>query len=60
MINNHNEDWNELKDKLKYKYPFLTEYDLYYAQGTKADILENLRIKLGKSKPEMLALMSML
>jgi hypothetical protein len=33
---------------------------LYYAQGTKADILENLRIKLGKSKPEMLALMSML
>jgi hypothetical protein len=58
--NDFSGDWIEKRNKLKHKFPFLTENDLCYGQGKKANMLENLRITLGKSKEEMLTILSLL
>jgi hypothetical protein len=55
-----NEDWDEQREKLKHEFPFLTEGDLYFIQGKKETMLEKLRIMLGKSKIEMLKIISLL
>jgi hypothetical protein len=41
--------WNEQKDKLKKKFPNLTNNDLLYKEGKKHEMLENLRVKLNIS-----------
>ncbi len=49
---NHN-NWNELKVKLKDKYPELTDKDLHYKAGNEEGMLRMIEYKLMKTKEEM-------
>ena len=46
-------NWSEQKDKLKVKFPSLTDADLQYEEGKKDAMLEKVQVKLGKSKDEL-------
>lgn len=46
--------WNEKKEKLKEKYPMLTEKDLSFRDGKEKEMIELLGYKLGKTKQELL------
>jgi len=48
--------WNEKKEKLKEKYPDITDKDLVYAEGKEKVMLEILGYKLGKTEQEMLSI----
>jgi hypothetical protein len=45
--------WNDLKLKLKQKYPLLTNADLLWRHGTEEDLLRMIAYKLGKTKKEL-------
>jgi uncharacterized protein YjbJ (UPF0337 family) len=51
MLNNGT--WDELKTKLKEKYPQLTETDLQHKDGMENSMLRMVEYKLGKTKKEM-------
>jgi hypothetical protein len=46
--------WNEKKEKLKKRYPHITEEDLNYREGKEQEMIEILGYKLGLSKQELL------
>ncbi len=46
--------WNEKKDKLKQKYPFLTDEDLQFRLGKEKEMIELLGYKTGLSKQSLL------
>jgi uncharacterized protein YjbJ (UPF0337 family) len=46
-------NWNELKTKLKQKYPNLTDADLVFSPGKEDDLLATLSRKLGKTEDEI-------
>jgi hypothetical protein len=46
--------WDEKKEKLKQKFPNITEEDLRYREGKEKEMIEMLGYKLGKSKQELL------
>jgi len=46
--------WNEKKEKLKQKYPDITDEDLSYSEGKEKVMLEILGYKLGKTEQELL------
>ena len=46
-------NWNELKTKLKQKYPNLTDEDLAYSAGKEDELLTRLSKKLGKTQEEV-------
>jgi hypothetical protein len=50
----------ELKGKLKIKFPSLTEADLNYEINKREEMLNDLRIKLGKTREEWSAIMAIL
>lgn len=45
--------WNELKSKLKQKYPELNNSDLHWRSGSQEDLIEMIAIKLGKTTREL-------
>ena len=45
--------WNEKKEKIKQKYPFISDEDLHFQEGKEKEMLELLSYKLGKTKEEM-------
>ena len=45
-------DLNELKNKLKAKFPSLTDADFNYDKSKKDEMLNFLRVKLGKTREE--------
>ena len=45
--------WNDLKSKLKQKYPLLTNADLQWRHGTQEDLIEMIALKLGKTNREL-------
>ena len=45
--------WNDLKSKLKQKYPLLTNADLQWRHSTQEDLLEMIAFKLGKTNKEL-------
>jgi len=47
------ENWTELKIKLKEKYPQLTEEDLYHKEGMEKSMLRMVEYKLRKTSQEM-------
>ncbi len=49
-----NETWIEKKNRLKERFVFLTDNDLKFKEGKKEEMFEDLRIKLGKTKQELL------
>jgi uncharacterized protein YjbJ (UPF0337 family) len=53
-------NWNEMKGKLKQKFATLTDIDLMFTDGKKDEMLGRLQIKLGKSKEELLRIISSL
>ena len=46
--------WEKMKEKLKEKYPNITDQDLLYREGKEQEMIEMLGNKLGKSKLELL------
>lgn len=44
--------WSDQKSRLKKEFPALTEKDLFFEIGKKNEMLENLRVRLGKTKEE--------
>jgi len=50
-------NYNKLKDKLKIKFPSLTDADLNYKESEKEEMLKDIRIKLGKTREEWEAIL---
>jgi len=46
-------NWNELKNKLRIKYPQLTDADLQHNEGKEDKMLRMVEYKLQKTKKEM-------
>ena len=46
--------WDQKKEKLKQKFPNITEEDLLYREGKEKEMIEMLGYKLGKSQQELL------
>lgn len=46
-------NWNEKKEKLKQKFPTITDNDLHLYEGKEKEMFENLEYKLGISKLEL-------
>jgi hypothetical protein len=46
-------EWNTLQNKLRQKYPKLTDADLNYQEGMEQDMLRMVEYKLRKTKKEM-------
>lgn len=42
--------WRYIKDKLRNKYPELTDADLDWGRVSREDLVQNISIKLGKTK----------
>jgi uncharacterized protein YjbJ (UPF0337 family) len=53
-------DWNEKKGKLIQKFAILTDNDLMFAEGKKDEMLGRLQKTLGKTKEELLSIISAL
>jgi hypothetical protein len=48
--------WDKKKEKLKQKFPFITDEDLSFGEGKEREMIELLGYKLGKSKQELLSI----
>jgi hypothetical protein len=46
--------WEQKKEKLKQRFPNITEEDLRFREGKEKEMIEMLGNKLGKSKQELL------
>ena len=46
--------WDKKKEKLKQRFPVITDEDLLYHEGKEKEMIEMLGNKLGKSKQELL------
>ena len=55
-----NENWKETKRKLKLKFVVLTDSDLLFVKGRQNEMLGRLQGKLGKTKEEIILLISKL
>jgi hypothetical protein len=60
MITNHIGYWNEKKEKLKEKFPLITEEDLFFREGKEKEMMEMLGYKLGKTDEEIRTIFSTL
>jgi uncharacterized protein YjbJ (UPF0337 family) len=52
--------WNEQKGRLKQQFAILLDNDLMFEDGKKDELLGMLQVKLGKTKEEVLKLISSL
>ena len=48
--------WDIKKEKLKLRYPGITDEDVTYPEGKEKEMMELLSYKLGKSKQELVSL----
>jgi hypothetical protein len=46
--------WGYIKDKLRNKYPELTDADMIWGRTTRDDLLQNISTKLGKTKKDLM------
>jgi uncharacterized protein YjbJ (UPF0337 family) len=53
-------NWNETKRKLKQKFVMLTDSDLLYVKGRQDEMFNRLQGKLGKTKEEIISIISSL
>jgi hypothetical protein len=56
MDNNVKGFWNGKKEKLKQKFPVITDDDLHFREGKEKEMIEMLGYKLNKSKQELLTI----
>ncbi len=54
MRNNIGEYWIKKREKLRQKFPAISEDDLYYQEGKEKEMIERLGYKLGKTNQELL------
>jgi hypothetical protein len=54
------ENWDEQKAKLKAKILILTDTSMNYTENEKEEVLKKMQIKLGKTKEELLKIISTL
>ena len=47
-------EWRRIKDKLRNKYPELTDVDLDWGSISRDDLLLNISTKLGKTKKDLM------
>ena len=59
-VSETNGSWNETKRKLKQKFVMLSDSDLLLAEGNQDQIYSRLESKLGKTKDEIINLISRL
>ena len=52
--------WDEKKEKLKQQYPIITDEDLIFNEGKEKEMIEMLGYKLGKSKEELVQIITAL
>ncbi|HKM92779.1 MAG TPA: hypothetical protein VJY41_03915 [Prolixibacteraceae bacterium] len=52
--------WSEKKEKIKQKYPFITDDDLFLYEGKEKEMIEKLEYKLGISKLDLITLIERL
>jgi len=52
--------WNGKKEKLKQKYPMITDEDLKFNEGKEKEMIEILGYKLGKTKEELVHILTWL
>jgi hypothetical protein len=52
--------WNWKKEKLKQKYPIITDEDLKFNEGKEKEMIEILGYKLGKTKEELVHIITLL
>jgi hypothetical protein len=45
--------WNDIKTKLKQKYPLLTNADLHWRNGTREELVRMIAFKLGKTRRQL-------
>jgi len=50
--------WNEQKGKLKKKFAILTDNDFLFQEGEKDEMFGKLQVKLGKTKEELMKIIS--
>lgn len=55
-----NGNWEKQKEVLKQKFAILTDNDLLLFEGKKEEMLSRLQVKLGKTKEELLKIISSL
>ena len=60
MNNSSTGYWNKTKEKLKQKYPIITEKDLSFRDGKEKEMIEMLGYKLGKTEVELLFIIAAL
>ena len=48
-------NWNQMKGKIKQKYPDLTDDDLLFVAGKEDDLLGRIQRKTGKSRDEVIS-----
>ncbi len=60
MYNNVIGYWNGKKEKIKQKYPFITDEDLNFHEGKEVEMIEMLGYKLGKTIDEMRGIINIL
>jgi hypothetical protein len=60
MENNLKGFWNEKKEKLKQKYPIITDEDVHYHEGKEKEMIEMIGYKLGKTKEELVNIIATL
>ena len=53
-------NWHDTKEKLKKKFTKITDNDLYFVEGKQDEVVKKLQVKLGKSKEEILKIITTL
>jgi uncharacterized protein YjbJ (UPF0337 family) len=52
--------WDEKKEKLREKYPIITDNDVSFIEGKEKEMIEMLGYKLGKTKEEIVQIITCL
>lgn len=50
--------WNNKKEKLKQKFPILTDEDVSFNEGKEKEMIEMIGNKMGKTKLELLSIIA--
>jgi uncharacterized protein YjbJ (UPF0337 family) len=58
QITDLKENWNETREKLKLKFGILINSDLNLVDGKESELFGKLEIKLGRSREELLKIIS--
>ena len=51
-------NWEETKDRLKQDFALINDNDLLFTDGKLDDLIDRLQVKLGKTREEVLTLLS--